>query len=77
MNSYNTTQIEITINKPSENTTCDETNQLIQLHRASIRNNEIHNSNDKLGACCYWSVVLGISSSIIGATIWSLINYYS
>ena len=77
MNSYQAKQIEIKINKSLFTNNYDETNQLIQLHQASIRNSAIANTNDKMSACCYWSVVLGVSSSIVGATIWCLIHYYA
>jgi len=34
-------------------------------------------TTSKLSICCYWTLVLGIGGTIIGATAWSLIHYYS
>ena len=77
MKSYNFTEIEVKINQQPYSRV-DETNQLLQLHKASIRNSSglVTNFNDKFGACCCWSVVLSVTGTIIGTTIWCLVKYY-
>ena len=77
MNSYKVAHIEIKIN-PSSNSNLSENDQLLQLHRSSVRNYSglPTNFNDNLGACCCWSVILGVCGTIIGATIWCLVKYY-
>jgi hypothetical protein len=78
MKSYKSIDTSIKINPTVS--ALDETNQLLIFHNGSIGNSAITqppNLNDRLGLCCYWSVVIGISGSIIGATIWSLVHYYA
>jgi hypothetical protein len=78
MKSYKVTEIEIKINN-STDLNLDENDKLLQLHRSSVRNYTglPTNFSDNLGACCIWSVVLGISGTIICATIWSIVRYYT
>lgn len=77
MKSYNLTEIEIKINQQPYSKV-DETNQLLELHKSSIRNSTglATDYNDKFCACCCWTVVLGVTGTIIGATIWCLVKYY-
>ncbi len=76
MNNYKVQQIEIKINN-SNDRGLSENNQLLELHRSSVRNfgGLPTNFNDNLGACCCWSVVISVCGTIIGATIWCLVKY--
>ena len=56
----------------------NENIKLLNCHLSPVGNsNSTHpDLNDKLCACCYWSLILGIGGMLISTTIWSLVKYY-
>ena len=80
MNKYvlkNPDETNIKINNLSQQSP-NENIKLLNNYLSPVGNgNSTHpDLNDKMNACCYWSLILGIRSTIIGSTIWCLVKYY-
>lgn len=77
MMAYRTTT-DIKINNLDEQI-LDETTRILQHNISSgVNGNSMqHSLNSKVYYCCYWTMILGLSGSIIGATSWCLIHYYT
>lgn len=56
----------------------NEKNKLLNNHLIPVGNGySTHpDLNDKVVACCYWSLILGIGGTLIATTIWCLVKYY-
>jgi len=79
MNKYNLQTSDKTIVRINNFEHPNETNKLLNNYFRAVGNsNSIHpDLNDKLCTCCYWSLIIGISGTLIGTTIWCLVKYYS
>jgi hypothetical protein len=42
-----------------------------------LQKDDEDNIRHKISNCCYWALVISISSVIIGSTLWCIIKYYA